>query len=157
MFKLFKKIEGKTAEEWFDLGYKEKDPEKQIEYYSKCLKLDPKNADAWNNIGIAFDDLGRYEEAIRCFDKALEIHPEYANAWCNKGFALAELGRYQNWRYEEALRCFEKAIEIDPEYEEAKNGKKLAEEKLREQKRKEEMERKKALNCLLYTSPSPRD
>ena len=33
-----RKIEGKTAEEWFDLGYKEKDPKKQIEYYTKCLE-----------------------------------------------------------------------------------------------------------------------
>jgi len=31
-----KRIEGKTAEEWFELGLKEKDPEKKIEYY-KCL------------------------------------------------------------------------------------------------------------------------
>ena len=32
-----KRIEGKTAEEWFELGLKEKDLKKQIEYYSKCL------------------------------------------------------------------------------------------------------------------------
>ena len=110
LFKLFKKIEGKTAEEWFDLGYKEKDPEKQIEYYSKCLKLDPKNVDAWNNIGIAFDDLGRYEEAIRCYDRALEIDPRDAAVWNNKGVTLGKLGRY-----EEAIRCYDKALEIDPE------------------------------------------
>ncbi|MCW3135973.1 MAG: tetratricopeptide repeat protein, partial [Canidatus Methanoxibalbensis ujae] len=170
---LFRKKKGKTAEEWFNLGYKEKDPKKQIEYYSKCLKLDPKNADAWNNIGIALYDLGRCEEAIRCYDRALEIDPKDAVAWYNKGIALDDLGRYEEaircydkaleinpkyanaWnnkgvtlgklgRYEEAIRCFEKAIEIDPEHEGAKNGKKLAEEKLREQKRKEERERKTA-------------
>ena len=60
-----KKIEGKTAEEWFDLGLKEKDPKKQIEYYSNCLKLDPKDAVAWNNKGFALRNLGRYEEAIK--------------------------------------------------------------------------------------------
>ena len=37
-----KRIEGKTAKDWFELGLKEKDPEKKIEYYSKCL--DPKDA-----------------------------------------------------------------------------------------------------------------
>jgi len=69
-----KRIEGKTAEEWFELGLKEKDPKKQIEYYSKCL--DPKDAVAWHNKGLALYDLGRYEEAIRCYDKVLEIDPE---------------------------------------------------------------------------------
>ena len=177
MFKLFKKIEGRTAEEWFDLGYKEKDPKKKIEYFTKCLELNPKNkvawedkgyalrklgryeeaircydraleidprdAVAWYNKGIALDNLRRYEEAIRCYDKALEINPKYANAWNNKGVTLGKLGRY-----EEAIRCFDKAIEIDPEHEGAKNGKKIAGEKLREQKRKEETERKKALNAI---------
>jgi len=134
-----RKIEGKTAKEWFNLGYKEKDPKKKIEYYSKCLKLDPKNAVAWNNKGLALYDLGRYEEAIRCYDKVLEIDPKNAVAWNNKGNTLNKLGRY-----EEAIRCYDKALEIYPEYEEAKINKKLAEEKLREQNRKEEMERKTA-------------
>jgi len=49
-----KKKEGKMAEEWFELGYKEKDPKKQIEYYSKCLELDPKHAYAWNNKDMPF-------------------------------------------------------------------------------------------------------
>ena len=66
------------------LGLKEKDPKKQIEYYSKCLELDPKNAVAWNNKGFALYKLGRYEEAIRCYDTALGINPEDAIACDNK-------------------------------------------------------------------------
>jgi len=38
-----KRIEEKTAEEWFELGLEEKDPKKKIEYYSKCLELDLKD------------------------------------------------------------------------------------------------------------------
>ena len=37
LFGFKKRIEGKTSEEWFELGLEEKDPKKQIEYYSKCL------------------------------------------------------------------------------------------------------------------------
>ena len=51
---LFGKKKGKTAEDWFELGLEEKDPKKKIEYYSKCLELDPKDAVAWNNKGFAF-------------------------------------------------------------------------------------------------------
>ena len=82
-----RKIEGKTAEEWFDLGFKEKDPEKKIEYYSKCLELNSKNAIAWYNKGRILEGLGRYEEAIRCFDKVLEIDPNYEKAKIYKKLA----------------------------------------------------------------------
>ena len=116
-----KKIEEKTAEEWFKLGRKEKDPEKKIEYYSKCLELDPKNAVAWFAKGLALHGLGRYEEAIRCYDKALDIDPKGAVAWNSKGFALHELGRY-----EEAIRCYDRALDIDPKNADAQVGKGIA-------------------------------
>ena len=34
------------------------------------------NVDAWNNKGVALDNLGRYQEAIEYYDKALEIDPD---------------------------------------------------------------------------------
>ncbi|MDY6865113.1 MAG: tetratricopeptide repeat protein, partial [Halobacteriota archaeon] len=126
LFDRNKKIEGKTAEEWYDLGENEKDLIKEVEYYLKCVELDPKNAIAWYNIGLGFYILQRYEEAIRCCDKALEIDPEDANALYIKGLTLYNLGRN-----EEAIRCCDKALEIDPSYINAKKGKKTVEEKLK--------------------------
>jgi hypothetical protein len=38
---LFGRKEGRTAEEWFDLAFEEKDPEKKVEYYTNCLELNP--------------------------------------------------------------------------------------------------------------------
>jgi len=96
-----RKIEGKTAEEWFDLGYKEKDPKKKIEYYSKCLKLDPKNAVAWFAKGFALDDSGRNEEAIRCYDKALEIDPENEEVKNDKKLAEEKLKGYYRAKIEQ--------------------------------------------------------
>lgn len=49
---------------------------KKVEYLPKSLDADPYDAKAWNNKGIALDDLGRKEEAIKCYDKALEINPK---------------------------------------------------------------------------------
>lgn len=136
-----RKIEGKTAEKWFDLGYEEKDFGKKIEYYSKCLELDPKNAVAWNNKGDALRELGKYEEAIRCYDKLIAINMKDVVPWNKKGVTLGNLGRYV-----EAIRCFDKALKINFYDKEVKNNRKIAEEKLRVQK-EEEQKRLWALNA----------
>jgi tetratricopeptide (TPR) repeat protein len=85
------------------------------------LEIDPKYAYAWSNKGLALQNLGKYEEAIRCYDEALEINPKYAYAWNNKGDALNGLGKFQ-----EAKHCYDKAFEVDPKtvnawYEDALN------------------------------------
>ena len=38
--------------------YYKKKYEKSIECYDKALEIDPKNATAWNNKGLALDNLG---------------------------------------------------------------------------------------------------
>jgi tetratricopeptide (TPR) repeat protein len=86
-----KKIEGKTAEEWYRLATSETDPEKKIEYFDKVLKLKPDFAGVWNLRGLEFVILRRYEEAIASFDKALEIRPVYPEAKYNKEDAETEL------------------------------------------------------------------
>ena len=92
--KLFKKkIEGKTAEEWYGLAVSETDPEKKIEYFDKVLALKPDFVGAWNLRGLEFVILKRYEDAIASFDKALEIRPSYLEAKYNKEDAETELRR----------------------------------------------------------------
>jgi tetratricopeptide (TPR) repeat protein len=86
-----KKLEGKTAEEWYGLAASETDPEKKIEYFSKVLKLKPDFAGVWNLIGLEYVGLKRYEEAITAFDKALEIRPVYPEARYNKEDSETEL------------------------------------------------------------------
>jgi tetratricopeptide (TPR) repeat protein len=92
--KLFKKkIEGKTAEEWYGLAVSEGDPEKKIEYFDKVLALKPDFPGAWNLRGLEFVILKRYEDAIASFDKALEIRPSYLEAKYNREDAETELNR----------------------------------------------------------------
>ncbi len=86
-----KKIEGKTAEEWYGLAVGETDPEKKIEYFDKVLKLKPDFAGVWNLRGLEFVVLRRYEDAIASFDRALEIRPGYPEARYNKEDAETEL------------------------------------------------------------------
>jgi tetratricopeptide (TPR) repeat protein len=92
--KLFKKkIEGKTAEEWYVLAVSETNPEKKIEYLDNVLTLKPDFAGAWNLKGLEFVIIQRYEDAIASFDKALEIRPGYLEAKYNKEDAETELKR----------------------------------------------------------------
>ncbi|MCX9011336.1 MAG: tetratricopeptide repeat protein [Candidatus Methanoperedens sp.] len=62
------------------------------------------------DIGNAFMDTGRYQEALNAFDKAIEIDPDNSNAWENKGIALNNLGRNQ-----EAFEALVKALELNPD------------------------------------------
>jgi tetratricopeptide (TPR) repeat protein len=53
------------------LPYARKD--EAIKCYDKALEIDPKYANAWNNKGIFFNNLGRKDEALKAYEKALEI------------------------------------------------------------------------------------
>ena len=97
IFRIFKKkIDSKTAEEWYRLALIEIDPAKKVEYYTKVLEIDPENFDAWFNKGLALVDLGRYSEAIECFDKALEIEPGNTAVQMSREIAIC--------KYEESHR-----------------------------------------------------
>jgi len=143
MMGLFGKKKGKTAEDWFELGYKEKDPEKIEEYYMDASEIDPEDAIAWNKKGNSLSNLKKYEEAIRCYDKALEINPAYHVALVNKAQALSKLELY-----DESIRCLDRALEIAPESAVARDIKEVIEEEFeratasrRERKRLKRLER----------------
>ena len=105
------------AIELFNQGvdrYDAGDLEGAIAAYEKALEIDPKYHMAWNGLGNALKDLGRYTEAIAAYEKALEIDPKFDHAWSNLGVSLGYLGRYN-----EAIAAFEKALEIDPKFDHA--------------------------------------
>lgn len=97
------------------------DYQQALQYYEKALKLDPKNARAWNNKGKALGWLGRDEEAIKSYEKAIELDPKYAPTWDNKGWALDRLDRD-----EEAIICFDKALGLDPKDAQTWEGKAMS-------------------------------
>ncbi|NKQ39527.1 MAG: hypothetical protein HF967_08715 [Methanosarcinales archaeon] len=55
--KYLKKLNGKTADEWFNIALNEKDLNKQVKFYSNHLKLNLSNINALNNKGFAFFSL----------------------------------------------------------------------------------------------------
>ena len=52
-------------------------------------------ADAHNNLGVIFKELGENQKAKECYEKAIEIDPNYAYAHYNLGVVFKELGENQ--------------------------------------------------------------
>ncbi len=68
--------------------------EDAITYYTKALKVNPKDAIAYNNRGLAWGKKGDYDNAIADFTKAVEIDPQFADAYKNRGIAYYDKGDY---------------------------------------------------------------
>lgn len=77
--------------------------------YEHAVKIDPKYADAINNIGTVLYSQKKYRSAISRYNKALSIAPQTASIWSNLGTAW-----YARGNYTEMSKCYAKAIEIDP-------------------------------------------
>jgi tetratricopeptide (TPR) repeat protein len=81
----------------------------------------PENQRAWTNLGKAYVNASRYEEAIRCCDKALELAPDYASAYTFRGQAWVGMGRLA-----EAISDCGRAIELQPDFAPFYNDRGLA-------------------------------
>lgn len=83
-------------------------------HYQRAVKLDPKNADAWQLLGLAAFQLELIPKAIKHFRQAIALRPNFAEAWNNLAIALKREGKFA-----ESAEHFAKALEIRPEYVEA--------------------------------------
>jgi Flp pilus assembly protein TadD len=43
--------------------------------FEKAVEIDSTHAAGWNNLGVAYEQLGKFDEARKAYDKALEIEP----------------------------------------------------------------------------------
>ena len=54
--------------------------ERGVGLITKAIALKPDHADAYNNRGVALQDLKRPEEALASYDKAIALKPDFAEA-----------------------------------------------------------------------------
>jgi len=78
--------------------------------YEKALKLNPKYAEAINNLGTVYYSRRSYRRAIAQYNKALKLTPNSASIYSNLGTAL-----FARKKYTEAFESYQKALSLDPE------------------------------------------
>lgn len=67
-----------------------------------------------NNLGIAYDRIGRYGEAIEELNEALRLNPEYVEVHNNLAVTYDKMGKH-----DEALGHLNEALRLNPAYAEA--------------------------------------
>lgn len=77
----------------------------------KLVIVEPRNAELYNNLGVAERHLGQVEQAEEQFQKALSLQADFAEAWNNLGVIYLK-----NRQLTQAEGSFEKAIAAKPEY-----------------------------------------
>lgn len=88
-----------------------------LDILRRSIAIDPNNAQAHNNMGLALQTLRRLSEALPSYDKALAIQPRFSEAFNNRGNALQALNRL-----DDALGDYNRALAINPNYPEAFNN-----------------------------------
>jgi Flp pilus assembly protein TadD len=58
--------------------------------YNQAIELNPKDADAFIDRGVAYANLKQFEKAIQDYNQAIELNPKDARAFNNRGVVYAD-------------------------------------------------------------------
>jgi tetratricopeptide (TPR) repeat protein len=84
--------------------------DKAVTVFQQVIEREPRNPEAWNNLGRVFHDQHRLPEAIQAYQRALKLAPRSGNAWNNLGNCFRE-----NDQPKDALQSFKKATRFEPQ------------------------------------------
>src|SRR6185436_9091837 len=66
--------------------------------FAKAVELKPTYAEAWNGLGYALRNQGKYAESLKAYDEALRLRPNYPEALEYLGEAYVKMGRLDDAR-----------------------------------------------------------
>ena len=98
------KEHSKGTEQMMVKKYKE-----AIVFFRRAIDLNPDFAEAYYNLGIAYEELGQHEDSVETLKKAIQLTPENANAHYALGYAY-----YRLKRYKESIDAFERSLALKP-------------------------------------------
>lgn len=79
-------------------------------------------ARAFYNMGLAYQQMGRFNSALQAYDKAIRVAPQMGEAYSNMGTVYSAMGRHA-----EAEMSFKKALSINPSLDLARKNLELLE------------------------------
>jgi Flp pilus assembly protein TadD/peroxiredoxin len=88
-----------------------------VGYFQEALKLSPDHLIALDNLGSAYRQLRRWQDARRTYEQALQVNHDDAEANYGLGMVFA-----QNDDTERAFNSLQKALRLRPDYPEALNN-----------------------------------
>ena len=101
-----------------DAAFDSEDYEKAVQLYQAAIAAGKSKGDElvylYARLGLSYDSLDRFDEAIAAYQKALEIDPKAHEVWVNLGVAYRLKGNY-----DQAITSYQKALAINPNYAEA--------------------------------------
>lgn len=79
-----------------------------IEEFEMAIRVSPDFYRAYNNVAVAYQQLGKYDKAMEYYKKAIEIKPDFDSAFSNLGMLA-----YKNNDLDKAKKYFNKAIKLN--------------------------------------------
>ena len=107
--------------EAYEAAETDEDLERAITLFDKALEQDDEDVEALVARGLAYDTLGRYDEAVADYEKALEIEPDNTDALLNLGAVWHEQADYRR-----AVDTFTQVLLLDDDDPEAYRNRALA-------------------------------
>jgi len=88
--------------------------EKAEQAFRKELEIDPRQVDAYFNLGLIYNQQQKPKEAITNFEKAIELRPDDLQSLNDLGVLYFNIGEK-----DKAGECFTKALKSNPTYKDA--------------------------------------
>jgi tetratricopeptide (TPR) repeat protein len=100
------------------LDYDAREYTSAISRLRRVIELDPNMMRAYNNLGLCYDSLGQFDEAIQSFTRAIELNrkQEQPSAWPPLNFAVSLISLN---RLDEALARLHESLSYNPQFPQA--------------------------------------
>jgi tetratricopeptide (TPR) repeat protein len=92
--------------------------ETAIHYYFELINAGINEFAIWHNLGNAYSNLSRYDEAIEAYQKSINLNPAYAQSYKNMTELKWEIGDHQNLftHYKKAFESSLHSVDLQLDY-----------------------------------------
>ena len=97
-----------------NVHFLKKDYEKAALCFEKVVELAPQSPKSHQNLGMFYQSIGKFNEALHCFQRAVNCDANYARAYNGAGNVLVNVGQVDT-----AQQYFAKALQLDPQFADA--------------------------------------